>query len=84
MKNLPNPSVQLVGEDGRPTSTLLEMVPALSTIDVVADRQGLPTSLFLTRMGAIATQPLPNSRAQIVNRDGTPTRVFTMLLMGLP
>ena len=84
MKLMPNPSVQLVGDDGRPSSSLLEMIPQLSAIDVVADKQGLPTPLFLTKLQAVATKPLPNSRAQIVNRDGTPTRVFTAMLMGLP
>lgn len=84
MKAMPNPSVALVGGDGRPSSSLLEMIPQLSAIDVVADRQGLPTPLFLTRLQTIATKPLPNARAQIVNRDGTPTRVFTAMLMGLP
>lgn len=84
MKNIPNPSVPLVGQDGRPSSSLLEMIPALSAIDVVADRQGLPTPLFLTRLRGVVDQPLPNARAQIVNSDGTPTRVMTALLKELP
>lgn len=84
MKAMPNPSVPLVGQDGRPTSPLLEMIPQLSAVDVVVDRQGLPTPLFLTRLRGVATTPLPNSRAQIVNRDGTPTRVLTSMLMELP
>lgn len=83
MRAIPNPTVPLVGQDGRPSSSLLEMIPALSAIDVVVDRQGLPTPLLLTRLRAIATKPLPNARAQIVNRDGTPTRVLTALLMEL-
>ncbi len=83
MKTLPNPSVPLVGQDGRPSSSLLEMIPALSAVDVVADRQGLPTPLFLARLRGVDV-PLPSARAQIVNRDGTPTRVLTALLTGLP
>lgn len=84
MKAMPNPSVPLVGQDGRPSSSLLEMIPALSAVDVVADRQGLPTSLFLARLRGAVEQPLPNARAQIVNANGTPTRVFTSLLAALP
>jgi hypothetical protein len=84
VKNLPNPSVSLVGQDGRPTSPLLDMLPQLSAVDVVVDRQGLPTPLFLTRLRGAVEQPLPNARAQIVHGDGTPTRVFTALLAALP
>ena len=83
MSNLPNPSVALVGPDGRPSTPLLGLMPTLSAIDVVADRQGLPTPLFLKRVSEASRETL-SARAQIVNRDGTPTRLFTNLLARLP
>ena len=79
MNNLPNPSVPLVGQDGRPSSSLLEMIPTLSAIEVVADRNGLPTPLFMKRLSDVSRGTI-SARAQIVNRDGTPTRVFTTML----
>lgn len=84
MKPLPNPTVQLVGADGRPSSSLLELMPGLSLLDVVADRRGLPTPLFLSKLRGISNGPVGNARAQLFNRDGTPTRLMTALLMGLP
>lgn len=83
MNNIPNPSVALVGQDGRPSSSLLGIMPSLSAIDVVVDRQGLPTPLFMKRLSDVSREAI-SARAQIVNRDGTPTRVFTTLLSRLP
>lgn len=83
MKALANPSVPLVEQDGRPTSSLLDALPNLSAVDVVVDANGLPTSLFLARLKAVARAPLPGASAALTNPDGTPTRVFTALLMGM-
>lgn len=83
MSNLPNPSVSLVNADGRPTSSLLEIVPNLSAIDVVVDRQGLATPLFRARLERVARTPLPSMSAQLTDLQGRPTRVFTALLAGM-
>lgn len=83
MKNLPSPNAPLVGTDGRPTSALLEILPNLSAQDVVIGQGGVPTPLFRTRLQAVARTPLPSASAALVNRDGTPTRTMTALLMGL-
>ena len=83
MKALPNPSVSLVDADGRPTSSLLEIVPKLSAIDVVVDAQGLATPLFRARLERVARTPLPSMAAQLTDRDGRPTRVLTALLGAL-
>lgn len=79
MKPLPNPSVPLVATDGRPTSVLMKIVPTLMAVDVVVDRQGQPTPLFISRLQGMTKTP-PSPRAQLVNGDGTPTRFFTAIL----
>lgn len=83
MKAIPNPRVPLVGQDGRPTSEFVGVVPGVSAIDVIADANGGATPLFVKRLQSAAIAPLP-MRAQLFNRDGTPTRVMTSLLAGLP
>ncbi len=78
-----NPSVPLVGPDGRPTSSLLDAVRGLSAIDVVVDAQGLATPLFTARLQATARTPLPNASVQLTDGQGRPTRAFTLLLAGM-
>ncbi len=83
MKNLPNPTVPLVTAEGRPTHSLVDIMPSLSAADVVVDRQGAPTRLFTARLEAVTRGAAPNVSARLTNPDGTPTRVLTALLMGL-
>lgn len=84
MKDLPNPTIALVDRDGRATSQLQGLMPEISALDVVVDGQGRPTTLFLARLQATAATPLPNASVPLMNRDGTPTRVMTAILMGMP
>lgn len=81
---LPNPSVPLVNPEGLPTLALLGAVRGLPAGDPVVDERGMPTPLFRRTLQGIATTPLPNQGVQLTNRDGTPTRAMTALLMGLP
>lgn len=84
MTALPNPSVPLADREGRPTSPLLDLITGLSAQDVVVNRQGQGTPQFLALLQGIARTPLPNVSVALVNKDGTPTRVMTHLLAGLP
>ena len=81
---LPNVSVALVDAGGNPTPALLGAIPGLTAEDPVVDGNGRMTVLFRRTLQGIATRPLPNVDAQLTNDDGTPTRAFTALLMGLP
>jgi hypothetical protein len=75
--------VALVTAAGLPTTPLLGAVPGLSAVDVVVDDAGRATPLFRQTLQGVATKPLPNDGVQLTNIDGTPTRAFTALLMGL-
>lgn len=80
---LPNVSVPLVDAEGTPTPALLGAIPGLPAGDPVVDANGRATVLFRRTLQGIATRPLPNVAAQLTNEDGTPTRVFTALLVAL-
>lgn len=81
---LPNASVPLVDAEGSATRALLGIIPGLSAGDALVDDEGRATPLFRRTLQAIATKPLPNDGVQLTNLDGTPTRAFTAMLMGLP
>lgn len=84
MKALPNPTVPVVGPDGRPTVPFQGLIPGVSAQDVLVDDQGLATALFRAKLTAAAVKPLPNASVAMTNPDGTPTRALTTILMGLP
>lgn len=80
---LPNVSVALVDAAGIPTPALLGALPGLSASDPVVDGDGRATPTFRRVLQARGARTIPNGATQLVNEDGTPTRMFTALLMVL-
>lgn len=79
---MPNPSVPLVDDDGKPTSALLGVLPDLRADAAVVDESGTPTRYFSAYLAGRANL-VPNAAVQLTEKDGTPTRPMTYLLMGL-
>lgn len=80
---MPNPSVALVDAAGRPTPALLGVLPGLLATDPVVGAGGKATPRFRRELQARGARIIPNGEAQLVNDDGTPTRLMTALLMVL-
>lgn len=86
MTPLPSTSVALFDADGGATVVLRELLRPLGEVPrgALLDRTGRAQSVFRRFLAGIATKPLPNQMATLADTSGRPTRVFTMLLAGLP
>ncbi len=76
--------VPLVDAERSATPALLGIMPGLDAGDELVDESGMATPLFRRKLQGLTTKPLPNTGAQLTNEDGTPTRLFTALLMAMP
>ena len=83
MKLLPNPSVPLFDADGTAADILVKIAGTPGNNPVLLDENGCATRIYRQYLAGIVSTPLPNASVPLANDDGTPTRIFTRLLMGL-
>ena len=85
MKILPNPSVPLFESDGSASPMLTKTVGNPPGVNpMLIDESGCATQVFRQYLAGIATTPLPNASVPLADREGKPTRAFTLLLAALP